>query len=381
MESWLLLSIVAFVVVLLITPLSIRLATRLDFLDYPRGHKSHKQPVPLLGGLAIFAGLSCTLGAALVLGWTGASQALLGFYLCCACILVLGILDDRFGLTPVRKFMGQNAVALLFLIFYDPGLTGFGFPLGFLVLMFWMVGLINALNFLDNMDGLCSGISLVASSAFALLALLEGKIELLIISLGLAGSYLAFLKYNLAPARIFLGDAGSMLSGFSLAAMGMLFVSEIRTQYAVIVPLLILSYPIFDISFVTFTRLKQGKKFYQGGLDHSSHRLVYLGVTSQKAVRGILSISLFLAITGILTYYFFDSPVKILIPLSVAFTLTLFGIHLHRNFLNFKEKLLLIGLDMLVVNFSFALLWRAKFTNFTGEYSCEKNSRLSPRPS
>ena len=184
--------------------------------------------------------------------------------------------------------------------------------------MVWLVGLINALNFLDNMDGLCSGISLVASLGFGVLAFLEEQTLLLVLSLSLAGAYLAFLRYNLSPAKIFLGDAGSLLSGLALAAMGLLFVSEVRTQYSVIAPLLILSYPIFDICFVTFTRLKQGRKFYKGGLDHSSHRLVYLGVASQKAVWGILLISLFLATTGVVTFYFFDSPVKGLIPLALA---------------------------------------------------------------
>src|SRR3990172_5760163 len=358
MESRLLVFALSFIVVLSLTPLAIRLAGRLNFLDYPQGHKSHNRPMPLLGGLVIFVGLTSGLGLGLIMGWLAMSKALVGFYLACTSILLLGLLDDKMGLSPSWKFSGQLATAFLFLAFYNPGLSGFGFPLGFLVLLFWTVGLINALNFLNNIDGLCSGIGLVASLAFALLSYLEGKTLLLVIGLSLAGGFLAFLKYNLTPAKIFLGDAGSMLSGFALAGMGMLFVSEIRTQYSLLVPLLILSYPIFDISFVTFTRLKQGRKFYQGGLDHSSHRLVYLGVTSQKAVRGILIISFFLAATGILTFYFFDSPVKILIPLALTFALTLFGIHLHRNFLNFKEKLFLIGLDVVVVNVAFWLVWQ-----------------------
>lgn len=350
--------VVSFLAALLLVPVAIRLAGRLDFLDYPRGNKSHTRPVPLLGGVVVFLGLSSGLGLSLAMGWLEVSKTLIGFCLSGAAILVLGLVDDKLGLSPPRKLAGQLAVVLFFFIFYDQSLTSFSFPLGFLLLLVWVVGLVNALNFLDNMDGLCSGVSLVASLAFAVLAYLEGKTLLLVIGLSLAGSLLAFLKFNLSPAKIFLGDAGSMLNGFTLAVLGMLFISEIRTQYAVLVPLLILSYPIFDISFVTFTRLKQGKKIYRGGLDHSSHRLVRLGITSGRAVWGILIISLFLAVTGVLTFYYLDSPVKILVPLAIAFGLTLFGIHLHRNFLNFKEKLLLIGLDLLIVNLSFLAVWQ-----------------------
>ncbi len=350
MENRLWVWAVSFLSVLCLTPLAIRLARHFDFLDYPKGHKSHQRPTPLLGGAIIFTGLSLGLGLALSLGWIELSKTLIGFYLASSLMLILGLVDDKTGLSPFRKFAGQVAAALIFLSFYDPSVTGFGFPLGFFLSLFWLVGLVNALNFLDNMDGLCSGLSLIASLAFAVLAFLEQQTLLLVISLALAGSYLAFLKYNLSPAKIFLGDAGSLLSGFALASLGLLFVSEVRTQYAVIVPILILSYPIFDISFVTLTRLKQGKKIYQGGLDHSSHRLVYLGVTSQKAVRGIFLISLFLAATGVLTFYVFDSPVRVLIPLSLAFALTIFGIHLHRNFVHFKEKLLLILFDIVLVN-------------------------------
>jgi UDP-GlcNAc:undecaprenyl-phosphate GlcNAc-1-phosphate transferase len=361
MENRLWVWAVSFLTVLILTPLAIKLARRFDFLDYPKEHKSHQRPTPLLGGTVVFTGLSLGLGLALSLGWIELSQTLIGFYLASGLILILGLVDDKLGLSPFRKLVGQVAAALVFLSFYDPSVTGFGFPLGFFLLLFWLVGLVNALNFLDNMDGLCSGLSLIASLAFAVLAFIEQQTLLLVLSLSLAGSYLAFLKYNLSPAKIFLGDAGSLLSGFALAALGLAFVSEARTQYAVIVPILILSYPIFDISFVTLTRLKQGKKFYQGGLDHSSHRLVYLGVTSQRAVGGILLISLFLAATGVLTFYVFDSPVRVLIPLSWAFALTIFGIHLHRNFVHFKEKLLLIAFDIILVNLSLLMSWQIFF--------------------
>jgi UDP-GlcNAc:undecaprenyl-phosphate GlcNAc-1-phosphate transferase len=152
---------------------------------------------------------------ALALGWLEFSKILLGYYLCSLVIVSIGLIDDRWGLSPARKFFGQLATVLLFLSFYDPSLTSLGFPLGFFLVLFWIVGLINALNFLDNMDGLCSGITLVASLSFAVLAFLEGQVLLLVISLSVAGGFLAFLKFNLSPARIFLGDAGSMLSGFS----------------------------------------------------------------------------------------------------------------------------------------------------------------------
>ena len=358
MERYLLIVLAAVSVSVVFTPLVIKLANYFKFLDYPRGHKSHSKPVPLLGGLSVFASFTVAVGLALALGWLDFSRMVLGVWLSGAVLVLIGLYDDKQGLSPLWKLTGQLLAAWVFFAFYEGTLPGISFWMSMALVTFWLVGMTNALNFLDNMDGLCSGVSLIGSLAFAVLAFLEGQTTLLVISLALAGSLLGFARFNIFPARIFLGDAGSMLNGFTLAAMGVIFASEIRTQYALLAPLLILSYPIFDVSFVTLTRLKQGKKFYQPGRDHSSHRLVYMGVTSQKAVWGILAISLFLAVTGILTYYFFASQFKVLIPLTIALGLTLFGIHLHRNLLNFRLKILSIGLDAIAFNAALLLIWQ-----------------------
>jgi UDP-GlcNAc:undecaprenyl-phosphate GlcNAc-1-phosphate transferase len=211
------------------------------------------------------------------------------------------------------------------------------------------------------MDGLCGGITFIHCLAFFVIGVLNNQMVVVLMSLSLAGAVLAFLRYNFRPAKIFLGDAGSMLNGFLLACMGVLFVQKNPSHYTLLVPVLILSYPIFDITFVTFARLREGRKFYQGGKDHSTHRMVRMGIKQEHTIWSIYSFCLALSALGISIYFFFDSPVKMLIALFVWLFMTVFGVHLQRNFVNIKEKLALILADTILINGGFLFFFWLRF--------------------
>jgi UDP-GlcNAc:undecaprenyl-phosphate GlcNAc-1-phosphate transferase len=346
--------------VLSLTPLFIRLAFKKNFLDFPDPRKIHSHPTPLMGGVSVFSGF----GVAVVLSlfyrnlWSNeVSGILLGGLL----VLVLGLWDDKFGMRPGVKFIGQIVAASIFLLVSQSfGKLNFGL-LGDLLFFLWMVGLMNAFNFLDNMDGLCSGISVLAAAAFAVIFILTGQVSLGIICLALMGALLGFLIYNFPPARIFLGDAGSMFSGFILSALGILFAKRDSSFNQLLVPMLVLSYPIFDISLVTFTRAKEGRKIYKGGKDHSSHRLMNLGFHPKKTLGSIYLISLGLGITGLLIFFFFESSWKLIIVVCAGLLLAILGAHLHRNFVRAGEKLLLILIDIIAVNLAFLFFYWLRF--------------------
>lgn len=285
----------------------------------------------------------------------------MGVFLGSFALLLLGLWDDKKKLSPSHKFFGQVLASLLFIIFSQRVIISTHSALDAFILLLWIVGLINALNFLDNMDGLCGGITFIHCMAFLVIGVLNQQTMVILISLSLAGAILAFLRYNFHPAKIFLGDAGSMLNGFLLACMGALFAQKNSSPNTLLVPILILSYPIFDITFVTFTRLREGRKFYQGGKDHSTHRMVKMGIKQQHTIWSIYLVCLVLGALAVLVYLFFDSPSKMLICVSVWLVLTIFGVHLQRNFVSIKEKFTLIASDTVTINLAFLFFFWVKF--------------------
>lgn len=224
---------------------------------------------PRRGGWAVLAGL---LVAAAAQGGVQQFLLLRAYWLGVGILLVMGAADDRWTLTPRTKFGFQAAAALLFLYLTPPGvwagrleiLGGLALPIAFL----WLVGVTNALNLLDNMDGLCAGVGAVA--AFAAVQLGWGATDLLG---GLAAGLVAFLLCNVPPARLYLGDAGSHLVGFSLAVLPLYGLSEAAVPGVV----LLLAVPIVDTTFVFFNRLRERRSPFEGGNDHLSHRLWHRG--------------------------------------------------------------------------------------------------------
>jgi UDP-GlcNAc:undecaprenyl-phosphate GlcNAc-1-phosphate transferase len=275
----------ALVLSLALTPACRWLARALGFVDRPNPRKAHARPTPLLGGAAILAAF-----AAAILVGGDVRRDLRGILAGAAIVFALGLVDDRRGMHPLVKLGGQSVAALLVITsgirvnFLGPGLLGDVFTL------LWIVGITNAFNLLDNMDGLSAGVGAISAAAFAVLAaryvfLGSEQFPTAVAGAALAGACLGFLPYNLGGGGIFMGDAGSMPLGLilgSLAAFGSWRSPTLPTSLAI--PVLILAYPIFDTALVTFCRWREGRPISLGGTDHSSHRLVRLGLRKTEAV-------------------------------------------------------------------------------------------------
>jgi UDP-GlcNAc:undecaprenyl-phosphate GlcNAc-1-phosphate transferase len=275
----------AFALSLALVPLCRLLAIRLGRMAHPREDRWHRRPVALLGGVAI--GLSLFGGAA-VFGLVAQVPVLL---ICALAAFLTGLTDDLINLKPSTKLVVQIALGST-LLFFDYRLNWTqSVTLDSLLTLVWVVGMTNAFNLLDNMDGLCAGVAIIVGTAL-LIDLLPGSTgaafaDVRYLAL-LLGATAGFFVYNVHPASIFMGDSGSLLLGFSFAAMTLSSTHDGAGRSDVLsivaAPVLVLMIPIFDTTFVTVSRMLSGRSAAQGGRDHSSHRLVAIGLSERRAV-------------------------------------------------------------------------------------------------
>ncbi len=305
------------------TPLFALYAKRIGLVVRPRSDRWHRTPTPLLGGAAIALAAVGVFGAVAPLG--GPARILL---FCAALAFALGLLDDFRHLAPTTKLVGQVLVASV-LAFGGIHVEVITFaPLAFMVTVFWVVGVMNALNLLDNMDGLAAGVTAIAATALGLTALEQNSFAALVAAIT-AGAALGFLVHNSSPARVFMGDGGSLLLGFLLAAVALLHTarSAANLGLAVLGPLAVLALPIFDTALVATSRRLAGIPVSQGGRDHASHRLAALGLSDRAAVLVLYGITGAFAALGLFT----EAVSAVVVPVLViaAVGLVLFGIFLH----------------------------------------------------
>lgn len=282
----LLLSIVA-------TPVARAIAVSVGFYDAPSGKKAHRDATPLLGGAAIFLAFAVAVAAA---AW---SDPLVRAMLAgCAIVFALGLWDDRCGLKPLVKLSGQILAAVVAIALgLRLDLSGQAL-LDVPLMVFWMVGITNALNLSDNMDGLSAGLAAIGAAGFCAVASLSGNYSLAVVALALCGACVGFLRYNFSPATIFMGDAGSMVIGFALSVIGVRAVSESYLPMAPVIPVLVLGVPIFDTALVSWLRHREGRSIGDGGTDHTSHRLMSLGLTVRQTVLALYCIAAIMSITA-----------------------------------------------------------------------------------
>jgi UDP-GlcNAc:undecaprenyl-phosphate/decaprenyl-phosphate GlcNAc-1-phosphate transferase len=266
------------VAALLFTPIAAKLAVRFGFLDLPSEKKHHSQSTPYLGGVAV-------AGAVAIVGIVAGTQSrqLTVIVIGAAVLGLCGLVDDWKGIGPLVKLTAEAACGLgLWMVGIRAGLFGI-YGLDLAVTVFWVVMVTNAMNLVDNMDGLSSGIGVLASGAFFIIAAGRGDYLVASLALAMAGANLGFLRYNFPPASIFLGDAGTLMIGFMLAAVGLQLDLVGNTGYVrAAIPILILSVPLFDMALVVLSRTLDGKPFYVGGTDHSSHRLDRMGFSARR---------------------------------------------------------------------------------------------------
>ncbi|MBK9125431.1 MAG: undecaprenyl/decaprenyl-phosphate alpha-N-acetylglucosaminyl 1-phosphate transferase [Chloroflexi bacterium] len=274
--------VVGFVVSLGLTPVARQLAMRLGVVAVPNNRTIHADHKPLMGGLAIYAGFAL----ALVLFSPPAYLTQFGSVLAGAAFIALvGLLDDRYNLGIRTRFIAAAiAGAVVVLSGIRFGFTGIELIDGALT-VFWIMALTNALNFQDNMDGLAAGCSAIAAAFFLLIALSQGLVLVALLSAAVLGSAVGFLIYNFAPSSTFMGDMGALMLGFVLSIIAVkldMVQGPVAPQW--LVPVLVLWLPAFDINLVIFTRLSEGRSPGQAGRDHTSHRLMSLGLSSRRVL-------------------------------------------------------------------------------------------------
>ena len=329
----------SFIVAICLTALMRVLALRWGIVDRPGDRKMHSEPVPLLGGVAIYLTFNIVILSNLgllmlateldfawleenVLSFLGPHtlQPLFGIFAGAFIIFLLGIVDDIKILSPEVKLIGQVAAALILVvsgihldIFLKPIIGGlplidrlsetqfvwFSTGVSGALTIVWVVTITNAANFLDNMDGLCGGLSGIAAVSFFLCVLPQQEYFICVLLMVFAGSVTGFLYHNLNPARIFMGDAGSMFCGFILATvavLGTFYTTSTPSRVAIAAPLLALCVFLFDALSVVVIRIRNGESIMKGDKRHFSHRLVELGMTPRQAVEFIFLVA---AVTGL----------------------------------------------------------------------------------
>jgi UDP-GlcNAc:undecaprenyl-phosphate GlcNAc-1-phosphate transferase len=285
----------AFLLSLVLTPLVIKVARAKGLVAKPNAERWHTAPTALFGGVAIF--FATSLAALLFLP---EQRTFIGVGVGATFIFAVGVWDDLRPLRPAHKFVAQLIAACAFTaIFYGTDLIGTTRPPTFMWLMplaiVWIVGITNAFNLLDNMDGLSAGVALCVAILMAMHAAVSGDSNVAFGALIVAGAAGGFLIYNFNPAKIFMGDCGSMFLGFSLACLSLMGSSRLLTGNlftALILPTLALATPLFDTAFVSVVRSLNGRPISQGGRDHTSHRLVLLGLSERRAVCYLYGITL-----------------------------------------------------------------------------------------
>jgi len=353
--------LVSFLIVITMMPVIRWLAIRVGFLDLPSARKVHANPIPLGGGLAVFISFILIIIAMTFIFDFNDARPAIGIIVGATLIVIMGLCDDHYDMGFQAKLLGQVVAAVLFLAFVKNVSPIISFPAYPILAVLWIVSLQNAFNFLDNMDGLCAGISMMIAVGFGILFAIKGMPVFAVMSFALAGAAIGFLRYNLPPANIFLGDTGSLLFGFCLSCLGIVHLNSSGNLIEALAPLLIIVYPMFDLSFVIITRLNEGRKVYIGGKDHSSHKISFMGLTKKATVFTIYLINILLVSSGVAIFFMEDSPFGAIIVVVFAFALAFIGVHIYKNILYVKDKIISFLTDLTAVNLAFLLYYFLKY--------------------
>ena len=384
--------LLAFAVSAFLTPFIRRMAIRFKQVAEPREDRWHDKPTALMGGVAIFGSfILAVLVTAILLPTAAILKDLLPLLLCASFVFLLGLIDDIYRVSPTTKLVGQ-IIAAAILVFFGFKINWFvSYTLNTFVSVFWIVGITNAFNLLDNMDGLSAGIALISSFFIGVITLLnlgngpaDGQLVILAIFMG---GLLGFLLYNFQPASIFMGDSGSLFIGFMLAGI----TTHQRVLHSghflpiIMIPVLILFIPILDTGFVSVMRTLFGRSIAQGGKDHSSHRLVAIGLPERKAVLMLYSFSIIggaVALVG--AFYqarYFFTCLGLFLLISLFFWIYLARVRVYPEEdtsviersktlttvwvdFTYRRRLFEVLLDVFLVSFGY---WLSYFLRFEGK--------------
>ncbi len=323
-------AVFAFILMLVLTPLCIKIARRFQIQVKHQDHKKHYPPTPLLGGLAVY--LSFVIIAFFYQPWTPQIQAII---IASSLIAIMGIIDDIRPLSSIFRLVGQVLASVIVMnaglkITFMPN-TWWGEVLAVVLTLIWILGIINATNFVDGVDGLAAGFTVIASAFFFLITLHLDQFAVVFVASLLIGSGLGFLVFNFKPAKIYLGDGGSTFMGFILACLALYGEwSSWGPIIAIGIPVLILGVLIFDMIYITISRIKNGqvRNFKQWldyrGQDHFHHRLMNLGFKEEEAVIFIYAVCLILGLSAlVIEHARMSFPVVVLLIQAVLIFITI----------------------------------------------------------
>ncbi|MDM5190786.1 MraY family glycosyltransferase [Bacillus sp. DX4.1] len=308
MDSQVIYAILAsFITVLVITPFVIKLAFKIGATDKPNARKVHQKIMPRLGGLAIFIGVAVGY---FISGLY--EQRMMSISVGAIIIVIIGILDDMYELSAKVKFSGQLLVAalivksgLLVQVLYIPilGETELGI-LAYPITVFWIVGITNAINLIDGLDGLSAGISSIVLATLAYMAVTSpigtGAVIILPLALIILASTIGFLFYNFHPAKIFMGDTGALFLGYCISVISLLGLYKSVTLFSFIVPIIILGVPVFDTTFAIIRRVVNKKPISAPDKSHLHHRLLAMGFSHRMTVLIIYAFGIFFSVNAII---------------------------------------------------------------------------------
>lgn len=314
---------------LILTPLVRRFSIRYKFVSFPKQDRWRMRVVATLGGISIFVSFLVTY-----LMFGARDIVSMGFIFGAFGMFWLGLVDDIIHIKPDTKLIGQIIIACIIIMF------GIDFKfikspiINIPLTILWVVGISNAFNLLDNMDGLSAGVASISAFMICIYSVINSNAALMVMSLVLLGSTLGFLRYNFNPAKIFMGDCGSMFLGYVLAVSSLMGTIKERSGLLItlVIPVLLLAVPIFDTVFVTFMRTLNNKPISQGGKDHTSHRLVALGLSERNAVLLLYAVSAISGLSGVLCNKFN------FIHVSVILLFFMVGLFIFAIFLGTEAK-------------------------------------------
>ncbi|HEY1171519.1 MAG TPA: MraY family glycosyltransferase [Verrucomicrobiae bacterium] len=334
-----------------LTPLARKLAFKWGAIDKPDPRKVHKEPMPRLGGLAVFGGFCAPwlafylLDNRVTVTFQNYEKLFLALMIAASLMLLLGVADDVKGLNAKQKFSFQTMTALaLYFGGYQITLLsnpfGGSIALGWLALpvsVLWIVGVTNAINLLDGIDGLATGVTVCIALSLAVINIMNDNIMVALLTLCLAGSCLGFLPHNFSPAKIFLGDSGSLFIGLVLSGIGIISLFKVTTAAIVIVPVMLFGIPLFDTTAVFFGRLMRGDPLFKADKTHLHHRLLHMGMDHRQASLLLYAVSA--ALGGVAIYVnVYHSPRTVLIASALVALLAIYVLFTLRDLDKPKDK-------------------------------------------
>ena len=327
MNNYIEIFLVAFILALFFTPLAIRIAPKIGAIDIPKDNRRmHTKAMPRFGGLAIYIGTIVAMIAFLPM-----NAKLLGVIAGGTIIFLVGIYDDIKGMPAKVKLAAQIVCAIILFQFsvnisfvsnpFGDGYFFFPWWLSLLVTMVWIVGITNTVNLIDGLDGLAAGVAFIASVSISYTAYLTGRPEISLAILAIAGACLGFLPFNFNPAKIFMGDSGSLFLGFMLAGISVMGPMKGATIIATVVPMLVLALPIFDTVFAIVRRLVNGRPIMEADKGHLHHRIMAVGLGQKRTVltlygmSGIMGVAAILFSRGLIV----ETTILVLVAITLIF--------------------------------------------------------------